>query len=44
MGNNAGMTTVLVLTGASTEADIDEQGIEPDHVLDSLGEIGEMLN
>ena len=44
MGNNAGMTTVLVLTGASTEADIDEQGIEPDHVLDSLGEIGEILN
>ena len=44
MGNNAGMTTVLVLTGASTEADIDEQGIEPDHVLDSLGEIEDVLD
>ena len=43
MGNDAGMTTVLVLTGASSEADIGEQGIEPDHVIDSLGEIGDVL-
>jgi HAD superfamily hydrolase (TIGR01450 family) len=43
MGNNAGMTTVLVLTGASSEADIDDSGIEPDHVIDSLADIESVL-
>ena len=44
MGNDAGMTTVLVLTGASSPEDVDAQGIEPDHVIGSLGEIDEVLD
>jgi ribonucleotide monophosphatase NagD (HAD superfamily) len=43
MGNDAGMTTVLVLTGASSENDIGESGTEPDHLLDSLGDIGTII-
>jgi len=43
MGNDAGMTTVLVLTGASSGDEIEELGIEPDHVIESLGEIETIL-
>lgn len=44
MGDRAGMTTVLVLTGVSDRADIDKSDIEPDYVIDSLGEIGTVLD
>lgn len=43
MGDRAGMTTVLVLTGVSDRADIADSDIEPDYVIDSLGEIGTVL-
>lgn len=36
LGENAGMTTVLVETGVASTADIDEGGVTPDYVLDSL--------
>jgi arabinose operon protein AraL len=39
MGERAGMTTALVLTGVTDEADLDAGTVEPDYVLDSLAEI-----
>jgi HAD superfamily hydrolase (TIGR01450 family) len=42
MGDRAGMTTVLVLSGVATRADIATGEVEPDHVVDNLGEIGEI--
>jgi HAD superfamily hydrolase (TIGR01450 family) len=44
MGDRAGMTTVLVLTGVSERADIAESDIEPDYVIDSLGDIETVLD
>jgi ribonucleotide monophosphatase NagD (HAD superfamily) len=44
MGDRAGMTTVLVLTGVAERADIAESDIEPDYVIDSLGEIETILD
>ncbi|MEF8774322.1 MAG: HAD-IIA family hydrolase [Halobacteriales archaeon] len=41
MGEQAGMETALVLTGASDGVDGD--GPTPDHVLDSLGEVDRLL-
>ena len=43
MGARAGMTTVLVLTGVSDFEDIDDSPVAPDYVLDSLGDIGDIL-
>jgi len=43
MGERAGMTTVLVRTGVTDDADIPKSRLEPDYVLDSLGEIGRVL-
>ncbi|PSP34081.1 HAD family hydrolase [Halobacteriales archaeon QH_10_67_22] len=44
MGEDAGMTTALVLSGASSQADVsDGEGPTPDHVLDSLGDVGRIL-
>lgn len=43
MGEAAGMTTVLVLTGASTRADIADADATPDHVLDSLAAVPDAL-
>jgi 4-nitrophenyl phosphatase len=43
MGEAAGMTTVLVLTGASTRADIADADATPDHVLDSLAAVPDVL-
>lgn len=43
MGNDAGMTTVLVLTGASARRDVDERVIEPDHVIESLSDVRRVL-
>ncbi len=43
MGDRAGMTTVLVLTGVTSREDIAEANIEPDYVIEHLGEIGTVL-
>ncbi|WP_137283546.1 HAD-IIA family hydrolase [Halorussus salinisoli] len=43
MGNRAGMTTVLVLTGVTDRTDLDGASTRPDYVIDSLGAIGEIL-
>jgi len=39
MGERAGTTTVLVLSGASTRADAEAAQVTPDHVLDSLAAV-----
>jgi arabinose operon protein AraL len=43
MGRAAGMTTALVLTGATTRAILAESEIQPDHVAEGLLEIAEAL-
>ena len=43
MGARAGMTTVLVLTGVSDRADIAASDVEPDFVIDGLGDIDDVL-
>ncbi|SFH74513.1 4-nitrophenyl phosphatase [Halorubrum aquaticum] len=44
LGARAGMTTALVLSGVTDEADLAESDVEPDHVLDHLGEIDRVLD
>lgn len=44
MGNRAGMTTVLVLTGVTDRADVADSPVRPDYVIDSLGDIGEVVS
>jgi arabinose operon protein AraL len=44
MGNRAGMTTVLVLTGVTDRAALAKSSVRPDHVLDTLGDIGEVVD
>lgn len=44
MGDQAGMTTVLVLTGVSDRADIAASDVQPDYVVDSLGDIEAVLS
>ena len=39
MGQRAGMSTVLVLTGVTRPADLAHAPIEPDHVLDSIAQL-----
>jgi HAD superfamily hydrolase (TIGR01450 family) len=43
MGDRAGMTTVLVLTGVCERADIATSPVDPDYVIDGLGDIGAVL-
>lgn len=43
MGDGAGMTTVLVLSGVADRADIERSDIDPDYVIDTLGEIDSVL-
>jgi 4-nitrophenyl phosphatase len=43
MGERAGMTTVLVLTGISRREDIRASDVEPDYVIENLGEIDSVL-
>lgn len=43
MGNRAGMTTVLVLTGVTDRATLAESSVRPDHVVDTLGDIEEVV-
>ncbi|EMA43827.1 HAD-IIA family hydrolase [Halococcus saccharolyticus] len=44
MGERHGMTTVLVLTGVTDRATLATSDIEPDHVIDGLGDIGVVLD
>lgn len=44
MGNRAGMTTVLVLTGVTDRAAVEESPVRPDYVIDSLGDVGEVVS
>lgn len=43
MGEQAGMTTALVLTGANTREDVETSGHTPDHVIESLADVGGLL-
>lgn len=43
LGEDAGMTTAVVLTGITDRTDIDASPITPDYVLDSLGEVEQLL-
>lgn len=43
MGERAGMTTALVLTGVSTRAMAESAPVQPDHILDSLADIDTLL-
>lgn len=43
MGERAGMTTAMVLTGVSTRAAAEAATVSPDYVLESLGDVGELL-
>lgn len=44
LGIRAGMTTAVVLTGVTTRADLETSAVEPDYVLESLGEIDRVLD
>lgn len=44
MGENAGMTTVLVRTGITTDADLAESDVTPDHILDGLRDVDSVLS
>jgi 4-nitrophenyl phosphatase len=43
MGERGGLTTALVLTGTTDERTLAASDIDPDHVLDSLGDIERVL-
>ncbi|WP_336025525.1 HAD-IIA family hydrolase [Halobellus salinisoli] len=44
MGERAGMTTVLVLSGVTDRETIADVDVEPDYVLDSIADIDEVLD
>lgn len=43
IGVNNGITSILVLTGETTPADLESSDIRPDYVFGSLGELGKAL-
>ena len=43
MGDRAGMTTVLTLSGVTDRADIADSDIEPDFIIETLGDIDAVL-
>ncbi|SFC33161.1 4-nitrophenyl phosphatase [Halobiforma haloterrestris] len=43
LGNRAGMTTAVVLSGVTDRTTLEESPIQPDYVLESLGEIERLL-
>ncbi|WP_439026247.1 HAD-IIA family hydrolase [Haloarchaeobius sp. DT45] len=43
LGENAGMTTVLVLSGVTTRAQVERSEHDPDYVVDSLSAISRLL-
>ncbi|WP_436935838.1 HAD-IIA family hydrolase [Halovenus marina] len=44
MGDRAGMTTVLVCSGVADPEDIPDSNVDPDYVLDGLGDIETVLD
>ncbi|PSP76516.1 HAD family hydrolase [Halobacteriales archaeon QS_1_68_20] len=44
MGERAGATTALVLTGAATGSDLEQTDVRPDYVLESLAEVERVLD
>jgi 4-nitrophenyl phosphatase len=44
LGARAGMTTALVRTGVADHAQLVESDVTPDHVLDSLADVGSILD
>jgi 4-nitrophenyl phosphatase len=44
LGERAGMTTVLVRSGVSTDDDIEKSDVRPDYVIDSLAELDTVLD
>ena len=44
LGERAGMTTVLVLTGVAERADVAESDVPPDHVVGSLADVPPLLD
>lgn len=44
LGERAGMTTALVKTGVTDDETLAASSITPDHVLDSLGDVGRLLS
>ncbi|MFC6988491.1 HAD-IIA family hydrolase [Haloplanus sp. GCM10025708] len=44
LGERAGMTTVLVRTGVTDDRTLRESDVTPDYVLDSLGDVGRVLD
>ncbi|PSP28112.1 HAD family hydrolase [Halobacteriales archaeon QH_2_65_14] len=44
MGDRAGMTTVLVLTGVADREDLADSDVRPDYVIDRLGDVGSVLD
>jgi len=43
LGERAGMTTALVRTGVTDDRDLERSDVRPDHVLDSLADVGTIL-
>lgn len=43
MGDRAGMTTALVLSGVTDRETLAESDVRPDHVLETLADVGEVL-
>ncbi|WP_266080403.1 HAD-IIA family hydrolase [Haladaptatus caseinilyticus] len=43
LGEHIGATTVLVHSGVATPDDLEDSEIRPDYILDSVGQIGEVL-
>jgi len=43
MGERAGMTTALVLTGVSTRAAAESAAVQPDHILKSIADVGSLF-
>jgi 4-nitrophenyl phosphatase len=43
-GERAGMTTVLVRSGRTTDADVDASDVTPDHVVDSLADVVDLVD
>ncbi len=44
MGERAGMETVLVLSGSTDRKAVADSPVDPDHIIDDLGEIGAVLD
>jgi 4-nitrophenyl phosphatase len=43
LGERAGMTTVLVRTGVTTDADLEGSDVQPDYVVDALADVPDAL-